>query len=156
MSEHELDVVIVGVDGSASSFGALEWAVSECARSGARLLVAVAWEWPNSYGWAMPMPEGYQPQDDAQRLVDDAVLRVRALDPSIDVEGITMEGNAAASLVEASRGAALLVVGSRGHGQLAEMLLGSVSKHCVAHAHCPVVVYRDRGRTPGDVRPPHA
>lgn len=144
MSEHEHDVVVVGVDGSTSSFGALAWAVAECVRSDAKLRVVVAWEWPTSYGWAMPLPEGYQPQDDAQRLIDEGVARARALNPSIDVEGTALEGSAAARLVDVSRGAALLVIGSRGHRQLAGMLLGSVSKHCVGHAHCPVVVYHDR------------
>jgi nucleotide-binding universal stress UspA family protein len=53
------------------------------------------------------------------------------------------EGHPAPLLVEASRGAALLVVGSRGHGEFAGMLLGSVSEHCVSNAHSPVVVVRD-------------
>lgn len=140
--EHQGDVV-VGVDGSASGFGALEWAATQCALSGADLLIVVVWDWPTSYGWAMPLPDGYRPEDDAERLVEECEARARALHPSIVVKGVTMEGNPAARLVEASRGAALLVVGSRGHGQLAGMLLGSVSKHCVAHAHCPVVVFRD-------------
>lgn len=152
MSEQEHGhVVVVGVDGSPSSFGALDWAATQCARSGARLLVVVAWEWPTSYGWAMPLPQGYEPEDDAKRLVEEGEARARALHPSIEVGGITMEGGAAASLIEASRDATMLVVGSRGHGQLAGMLLGSVSKHCVVHARCPVVVYRelrgDRGRS---------
>jgi nucleotide-binding universal stress UspA family protein len=53
-----------------------------------------------------------------------------------------MEGHPATRLIEASAGADLLVVGSRGHGAFAGMLLGSVSEHCVAHASCPVVVVR--------------
>ena len=62
-----------------------------------------------------------------------------------------VEGNPAQVLLDASDGADLLVVGSRGHGGFAEALLGSVSQHCVHHAHCPVVVIRgqdmtDRGR----------
>lgn len=144
MSEHEHGPVVVGVDGSTSSFEALEWAVSECAGRGSKLLVVVAWEWPSSYGWAMPLPEGYRPQDDARRLADSSVARARTIDPTLDVEGITMEGNAGARLVETSHGADLLVVGSRGHRQLAGMLLGSVGKYCTGHAHCPVVVYHDR------------
>ena len=53
-----------------------------------------------------------------------------------------VEGNAAQVLLDASDGADLLVVGSRGHGGFTEALLGSVSQHCVHHAHCPVVVIR--------------
>jgi nucleotide-binding universal stress UspA family protein len=52
------------------------------------------------------------------------------------------EGNPAQVLLDAARGADLLVVGSRGHGGFAEALLGSVSQHCVHHARCPVVVIR--------------
>jgi len=56
-----------------------------------------------------------------------------------------VEGHAAPVLLEAARGASLLVVGSRGHGEFTGMLLGSVSEHCVTHARCPVVVVRDVG-----------
>jgi nucleotide-binding universal stress UspA family protein len=52
------------------------------------------------------------------------------------------EGHPAFVLTDAARGAALLVVGSRGHGAFAGMLLGSVSEYCAAHAPCPVVVVR--------------
>ena len=52
------------------------------------------------------------------------------------------EGNAAQVLLDASDGAELLVVGSRGHGGFTEALLGSVGQHCVQHANCPVVVIR--------------
>jgi nucleotide-binding universal stress UspA family protein len=54
-----------------------------------------------------------------------------------------VEGHPALVLVEVSNGADLLVVGNRGHGGFAGMLLGSVSEHCVTHAHCPVLVMRD-------------
>jgi nucleotide-binding universal stress UspA family protein len=58
------------------------------------------------------------------------------------VRALIVEGNAAQVLLDASDGADLLVVGSRGHGGFTEALLGSVSQHCVHHAHCPVVVIR--------------
>lgn len=150
MSEHshQVDPIVVGVDGSTSSIGALDWAASECERTAASLFVVAAWEWPTNYGWAVPLPDGYRPADDAQHLVDECEARVRSLHPSVDVKGVTVEGNPAAELVDVSRGASLLVVGSRGHGRLADMLIGSVSKHCAAHAHCPVVVYRDDATEP--------
>jgi nucleotide-binding universal stress UspA family protein len=53
-----------------------------------------------------------------------------------------VEGNPAQVLLDASAGADLLVVGSRGHGGFASALLGSVSQHCVHHADCPVVIIR--------------
>lgn len=58
------------------------------------------------------------------------------------------EGNPAQVLIDASDGADLLVVGSRGHGGFTEALLGSVSQHCVQHAHCPVVVIRGQEHDP--------
>jgi nucleotide-binding universal stress UspA family protein len=64
--------------------------------------------------------------------------------PSLTIRARTVEGHAAEVLVEASRHADLLVVGSRGHGAFSGMLIGSVSQHCAAHADSPVVVYRDR------------
>ncbi len=54
------------------------------------------------------------------------------------------EGQAALVLIERSHHADLLVVGCRGHGEFSGMLIGSVSQHCAAHAHCPVLVYRHR------------
>jgi nucleotide-binding universal stress UspA family protein len=62
--------------------------------------------------------------------------------PGISVQATIVEGRPAMVLVEASERADLLVVGSRGHGEFAGMLLGSVSEHCVTNAHCPVLVLR--------------
>ena len=63
--------------------------------------------------------------------------------PNITVRPRAVEGHPAHVLIEASRGAELLVVGSRGHGAFSGMVLGSVSQHCVTQAHCPVLVLRD-------------
>ena len=62
--------------------------------------------------------------------------------PGLDLRSVLEEGNPAKVLIEQSAGADLLVVGSRGHGGFAGMLLGSVSHHLVAHSKCPVVVVR--------------
>ncbi|MDQ1560876.1 MAG: hypothetical protein QOE85_217, partial [Actinomycetota bacterium] len=53
---------------------------------------------------------------------------------------VTFEGNADEILIEQSRGAEMLIVGSRGHGGIAGVLLGSVSAKCAEHAHCPVLI----------------
>ena len=76
--------------------------------------------------------------------VTDAVST--AVDPAsgVRVRSLIAEGNPAQVLLDAAAGADLLVVGSRGHGGFAEALLGSVSQHCVHHAHCPVVVIRGK------------
>jgi nucleotide-binding universal stress UspA family protein len=65
----------------------------------------------------------------------------------VEIERRVIEGAAAAVLVEESRGADLLVVGSRGHGGFAQLLLGSVSQQCAHHAECPVVIVRPRAGT---------
>ena len=62
--------------------------------------------------------------------------------PRVDVRTVVEEGNPVQVLIEQSASADLLVVGSRGHGGFAGMLLGSVSHHLVAHSKCPVVVVR--------------
>ena len=106
------------------------------------LEVVTTWEWPTNYGWAVPFPNGWDPRSDAQKVQDDGVEPVRRAHPSVKVRSRIVEGHPAPVLVEASQGAELLVVGSRGHGEFAGMLLGSVSEHCVTNAHCPVLVLR--------------
>lgn len=133
---------MVGVDGSESSLGALDWAAGQAELTGAEIEVVVSWEWPTSYGWAVPYPEGWNPRDDATKVTDEPVARTRQAHPSLSISVTVTEGHPAPVLVEASRGADLLVVGSRGHGEFAGMLLGSVSEHCVTNAHCPVLVFR--------------
>ena len=135
--------IIVGVDGSPSSLAALDWAARQGSLTHEPLLVLMTWEWPRDLGWAPPVPEDYDPAADAQHVLDEAVQAARAAHPDAEIRGSVTESRAAASLVEASRGASLLVVGSRGHGGFGGMLLGSVSQHCVTNAHCPVVVIRD-------------
>ncbi len=65
----------------------------------------------------------------------------------IELERCVTEGPAAQVLLDAARGGALLVVGSRGHGGFSGLMLGSVSQQCVAHAPCPVVVVHVLGET---------
>jgi nucleotide-binding universal stress UspA family protein len=135
--------IVVGVDGLASSIRALEWAVRQAEVTDAAVEVITTWEWPVSYGLTVALPDGWDPRADAQKLVDDAVARVRGAHPDVTIRTSVIEGHPAPVLVDASRGADLLVVGSRGHGEFAGMLLGSVSEHCVTNAYCPVLVMRE-------------
>ena len=64
----------------------------------------------------------------------------------VDIRPVVVEDNPARALLDAAKGADLLVVGSRGHGGFTEALLGSVGQHCVHHAECPVVVIRGARR----------
>lgn len=138
------DRIVVGVDGSAPSLDAARWAADQAELTGAGLDVLITWEWPNGYGWS-PVPAGYDPDHESQVALSDLLKPVREAHPRLSIQATVIEGHPAVVLVKASHGASLLVVGSRGRGEVVGMLLGSVSEHCVAHAHCPVVVVRDGG-----------
>jgi nucleotide-binding universal stress UspA family protein len=130
--------IVVGVDGSESATRALEFAVQEAAIRGALLQIVSAYDLPPSAGWAAMPLEAFE--ESATANVRDALVRVHELDQSVVTKGEFHRGLAGRILVEASREASLLVVGSRGHGEVANLLIGSVSEYCVHHAACPVTV----------------
>jgi nucleotide-binding universal stress UspA family protein len=134
--------IVVGFDGSPSSLDALTWAARQAERTSAGLEVLMAWEWPSSYGWAVPVPEDFDPENDIRATLETALTPLRTSHPAVVIDARVERGHPAPILVEASKGADLLVVGSRGHGEFVGMVIGSVSEHCAAHAHCPVLVYR--------------
>ncbi len=134
--------IVVGIDGSAVSLRALEWAARQAELTGAHLEVVGAWEWPQTFGWSV-VPERFDPASDARKVLSDILVSFQAQHPDIAVELKVIEGHPAPVLVEESRGADLLVVGSRGHGEFVGMLIGSTSEHCVTNAACPVVVIRE-------------
>jgi nucleotide-binding universal stress UspA family protein len=111
----------------------------------ASIEVVATWEWPSSYGWAVPVPEDYNPELDVSRNIEAAVAPLRAAHPEVPMVARVVGGHPAPVLVEASKGAELLVVGSRGHGEFVGMVIGSVSEYCAAHAYCPVLVHRAPG-----------
>ncbi len=133
--------IVVGVDGSTNSMDAVKWGARQAELMGAELELIAAWSWPNIYG-DVPLPSNYDPAADAGHILDDAEQTVRKEHPGVAFRRMAIQGHAAAILVEASRGAALLVVGSRGRGSFVGMVLGSVSQHCVTNAMCPVLVLR--------------
>ena len=135
--------IVVGVDTSDSSKEALRWAAHQAELTGSGLRVVIAWEIPSMAFWA-PLPEGLDLAKDAKDALDKTLLDVLGADPKVPVTTVVAEGHPAPILLEQSRDADLLVVGSRGHGEFTGMLLGSVSEHCVAHASCPVVVVRQQ------------
>jgi nucleotide-binding universal stress UspA family protein len=134
--------IVVGIDGSEASLAALDWAAGQAALTSSPLEILATWDWPVTYGWAVPLPQEYDPQESVQKTLDEAADGVRSRYPDIEVTTTALQGHPAPVLVEASKGAKLLVVGSRGHGEFVGMLLGSVGEHCAAHAHCPVLVHR--------------
>lgn len=139
--------IVVGVDGSECSEDALRWAAHQAEFTGADLHVVCAWDYPTAYGWAWApgftsLDLAAESRKDLEATIE-KVLEGRAHRP---VTARAERGPAADVLVTASRGADLLVVGSRGRGAFADMLLGSVSLHCAQHADCPVVIVRHRSR----------
>jgi nucleotide-binding universal stress UspA family protein len=135
--------IVVGVDGSKTSVLALAWAAHQAELTGAKLDVITTWEWPSTYGGPLPYSGDWDPSADAEKVIGQVVEELRKEHPGIEVNTTVAEGHPAPVLVEASRGADLLVVGSRGHGEFVGMLIGSVSEHCVTNAHCPVLVLRE-------------
>jgi nucleotide-binding universal stress UspA family protein len=136
--------IIVGVDGSAESDAALRWAAHEAQRHGANLIVLYAYE-SGQHAMRTPLEDTYHRDlhGIAQAIVDSAVTEVRSLAPAVRVWGETTSGAAAAALIRADKPGAMVVVGSRGRGGFAGLLLGSVSQHVATHAAGPVVVVRD-------------
>jgi len=130
--------VVVGVDGSDASIEAVHWAVRYAGLVGADVEVVTTWSFPASSGIALDTIDWQQNARDIQA----AALAKALPDGSDPVIRTIVEDHPAAALVVAAAGADLLVVGSRGHGAFAGMLLGSVSQHVAAHAPCPVVVVR--------------
>jgi nucleotide-binding universal stress UspA family protein len=134
--------IVVGIDGSESSVGALHWAAQQAGLSGSALAVVMTWEWPTSFGIGAYFPDDYDPASDAHKMLDDAIEKLRGAYPDVTIRPIIVEGHPAPALVEASQGADLLVVGSRGRGGFSGMLLGSVSEYCAHHVPCPITIVR--------------
>jgi nucleotide-binding universal stress UspA family protein len=147
-----MGLIVVGVDGSPGSIAALSFALSEARLRGSTLVALHAWvlpveeavhpfllEYPGPP--ELPLPELQEALGGAaaERL-DAALAQVADESTGVEVERRVVEGSPAETLVEASEGAELLVVGSRGHGGFRQLLLGSVSHQCALHARCPVVV----------------
>ncbi|MEH0828584.1 MULTISPECIES: universal stress protein [Micromonospora] len=135
--------VVVGSDGSESALRALGFAVERAAQRDVPLRVLRAWEPPGDR-W---VPPDFDPEQVAasERAAAEAELAPwRESFPDVPVEIEAVPGSASALLVEASRSAQLVVVGSRGRGGLRGMLLGSVSQQLIQHSHCPVAVVRER------------
>jgi nucleotide-binding universal stress UspA family protein len=138
--------IVVGVDGSDSSAAALEWALRQAKLTGSGIDAVISWSIPAAASLSGALPDTFDPAADAAREVSDAVASARAAHPDIDLRTVEVEGPAGPSLVDYAAQAQLLVIGSRGHGFVAGLLLSSVSEYCVSHAHCPVLVLREAAR----------
>jgi nucleotide-binding universal stress UspA family protein len=131
--------IVVGIDGSESSIAALRRGVRIAKALGVSLEAVTSWRYLTSYasvgGEFMDSPE-----HDARTIVGEATKTVFASKVPGWFTATTRQGNADQVLIEESRDAEMLIVGSRGHGGIAGVLLGSVSARCAERASCPVLV----------------
>lgn len=131
--------IVVGVDGSTHSEKALQWGAHLSARFGADLVAVSAWDYPAAVGWSF-IPEEWHPDQDTAKILQETLHKVFGGNTPANVRTVVREGGAAKVLLEESKGATMLIVGSRGHGGFAGLLLGSVSSNVAEHAPCPVLV----------------
>ena len=144
-------VIVVGVDQSEGARAALRFALEEAKLRRATLRVVHAWQ----YGYiGATGVEGAYPalggdikelRAGAETALAETLRESIPEADTVEIERRVVEGRPAAVLVDESRGADLLVVGSRGHGGFTGLLLGSVSQQCAHHAECPVAIVRARG-----------
>ena len=136
--------IVVAYDGSGPSEAAVDWAAGEATRSRRPLTVLHV-----TRPWSLtPTPSGRPAGPDP--VAREGVRRARRLPEPVDVQACTRAGRVAPTLIDVSRQADLVVLGTRGHGDLTGAVLGSVAFAVSAHAHCPVVVVRgDSTMSPG-------
>ncbi len=135
--------IVVGIDGSPAAANALEFAIEEAQLRHAELHVTYAYT-----VMAMPVTgsTGHDYYEQVETSAKEFLEQAKSDAPS--TEGLTVEwlgvpGNPAEVLIEASKDATILVVGSRGVGGFLGLLMGAVSTQCVHHSHCPVLVVRE-------------
>ena len=131
------------MDGSASSIAALRWAVHYAELADGSVDAVIAWHFPvASYGIGFTLvaaPDDADYSEPAAKMLSEALAEVSP-PPGVPVREHVVQGYPDLVLLDLAKGADLLVVGNRGHGEFTEALIGSVSRRCVHHAHCPVVV----------------
>ncbi|HVA59029.1 MAG TPA: universal stress protein [Mycobacteriales bacterium] len=150
--------VVVGVDGSRESVDALRWAIGYAGCAGGSVRAVTAWHRQMDPGYYGGMAGGYAgyPPIDPRLAADSATATLAAVvhdaageKPAVSIQQRVVEGHPAGVLIDEARSADLLVVGARGHSAITNLLIGSVSTHCIHHAACPVVVVRHGATTTG-------
>jgi nucleotide-binding universal stress UspA family protein len=130
--------IVVGVDGSASSLSALRRGARIAERLDCALVGVTVWEFPQS--WPGYVMDGWSPEADAHTIAEQATREVFGPVAPPWYSSVIRNGSAARQLIAESEDAEMLIVGSRGLGGFTGLLLGSVSRSCVEHADCPVLV----------------
>jgi nucleotide-binding universal stress UspA family protein len=131
--------IVVGVDGSEHSSTALRWALKEAECHSGMVTAVLAWQVP-----FLSFPGAFD-RDELEKAYKDflveTVSRI-APKPAVPLETLVAEGDPTEAMVEASKSANLLVLGTRGRSAFAGLLLGAVSQGAAATAHCPVVLVK--------------
>jgi nucleotide-binding universal stress UspA family protein len=146
-----MNTIVVGVDGSNCAGEALKFAAHEAALRKARLRIVCAWEIPPAiYGGGFAPVLDQETLDDfrvgADGVVEEALAQAKELEPAVKCQSRVAQGQPADVLLQEADDADLIVVGNRGHGGFASLMLGSVSHQVVQHAPCPVTVVRKTNR----------
>ena len=147
-SERSTGPVVVGVDGSAGSATAVGFAIEEAARRGTTLTAVHAWGMFDS--GRVPEPDSLRREE--HRVLSEALAGWAGQFPDVPIKPELVHGRTAATLVERSRTAQLMVTGARGRGGFTGLLLGSVSQTLMHHADCPVAVVRTQNGAPRELR----
>jgi len=138
---NKTQLIIVGVDGSEGSRLALRWAVAEAQRSGGAVKAVTAWYWQGLEGDMLAVTNPREQEQHAERISAREVEAVVAeFGSETPIAREVVEGVPVRVLIDASRQARMLVLGSHGHGRLHRAVLGSVSDECASQARCPVVI----------------
>ena len=140
------NTVVVGVDGSAASTGAVAYAANTAATRRIPLLFVTSYTMPAAMfaeGMIPPQPVYDELERECTPIIEKARETAAKVAPGIEVSHAIVEGNPAQVLIDYSRKAKLIVLGSRGLGGIKGMVLGSVSAAVASHAFCPVVVTRE-------------
>ncbi len=142
--------IVVGIDGSEPSEEALRWAAAEARRRGLGLEVVTCWSYPLvPWGVDQPALPGEDFEAEVRAVAEAEIDRVLGPDrSSLDLQLTLLQGAPSLRLLEFDHAADLIVVGSRGQGGFAGLLLGSVSQHLAEHARCPVVIVRPKAHAP--------
>ncbi|MGW5498966.1 universal stress protein [Streptomyces olivaceoviridis] len=138
--------IVVGVDGSSSSKRALVWGLFMARTTGSVLEAVTAWQNPSSW---TGVADDWDPVAEARAMLTACCAAVLGDYQPSDIRLTVLEGPATAALLSASAGARMLILGSRGHGGFAGLLLGSVSAACAEHAACPTLIIHGDDLPPG-------
>ena len=134
------DTIVVGVDGSQPSIDALLYAAKLGDALDKKVEAVAVWHPAVSmYDVYSPEP-GWSPEGEARDMLDEVITKAFGDMVPDRLSASTWKGKTAQALIEVSSGAEMLVLGSRGHGGFAGLMLGSVSAACAAHARCPVLI----------------